>query len=233
MPYICTVTHHNDEIFKAKRKPKGPISFKLQLNEEQKVAKSKILENHITVVTGVAGSGKTLLATAVGLDLLFRREVEKIVITRPMVSAGEDMGYLPGDVAEKMDPWLQPIYQNLYALYGKEKIDKEIAEARIQILPMGYVRGITFVDTFIIADEVQNLTDNQTQALLGRLGKGSKMVLCGDLAQIDLKNKKSSGLSFLKKVETEVDGFAMVKLESNHRHEIVDKVLEIYKLFMD
>jgi len=233
IPYICTVTHHNDEIFKAKRKPKGPISFKLQLNEEQKAAKSKILENHITVVTGVAGSGKTLLATAVGLDLLFRREVEKIVITRPMVSAGEDMGYLPGDVAEKMDPWLQPIYQNLYTLYGKEKIDKEIAEARIQILPMGYVRGITFVDTFIIADEVQNLTDNQTQALLGRLGKGSKMVLCGDLAQIDLKNKKSSGLSFLKKVETEVDGFAMVKLESNHRHEIVDKVLEIYKLFMD
>ena len=233
IPYICTVTNHNDEIFKAKRKPKGPISFKLQLNEEQKVAKSKILENHITVVTGVAGSGKTLLATAVGLDLLFRREVEKIVITRPMVSAGEDMGYLPGDVAEKMDPWLQPIYQNLYALYGKEKIDKEIAEARVQILPMGYVRGITFVDTFIIADEVQNLTDNQTQALLGRLGKGSKMVLCGDLAQIDLKNKKSSGLSFLKKVETEVDGFAMVKLESNHRHEIVDKVLEIYKLFMD
>lgn len=227
------MTHHNDEIFKAKRKPKGPISFKLQLNEEQKVAKLKILENHITVVTGVAGSGKTLLATAVGLDLLFRREVEKIVITRPMVSAGEDMGYLPGDVAEKMDPWLQPIYQNLYALYGKEKIDKEIAEGRIQILPMGYVRGITFVDTFIIADEVQNLTDNQTQALLGRLGKGSKMVLCGDLAQIDLKNKKSSGLSFLKKVETEVDGFAMVKLESNHRHEIVDKVLEIYKLFMD
>jgi phosphate starvation-inducible PhoH-like protein len=181
----------------------------------------------------VAGSVKTLLATAVGLDLLFSREVEKIVITRPMVSAGEDMGYLPGDIAEKMDPWLQPIYQNLYALYGKEKIDKEIAEARIQILPMGYVRGITFVDTFIIADEVQNLTDNQTQALLGRLGKGSKMVLCGDLAQIDLKNKKSSGLSFLKKVETEVDGFAIVKLLSNHRHEIVDKVLEIYRLYID
>ena len=231
--YICSVTHHNDEIFKNKRKPKGPIRLKLQLNEEQKVAKTQILDNHITVITGVAGSGKTLLATAVGLDLLFSREVEKIVITRPMVSAGEDMGYLPGDVAEKMDPWLQPIYQNLYALYGKEKIDKEIAEARIQILPMGYVRGITFVDTFIIADEVQNLTDNQTQALLGRLGKGSKMVLCGDLAQIDLKNKKSSGLSFLKKVETEVDGFAIVKLLSNHRHEIVDKVLEIYRLYID
>lgn len=227
------MTHHTDEVFKAKRKPKGPITFKLQLNEEQKEAKTVILNNHITVITGVAGSGKTLLATAVGLDLLFRREVEKIVITRPMVSAGEDMGYLPGDVAEKMDPWLQPIYQNLYALYGKEKIDKEISEARIQILPMGYVRGITFVDTFIIADEAQNLTDNQTQALLGRLGKGSKMVLCGDLAQIDLKNKKMSGLSFLRRIEEQVDGFSIVKLENNHRHEIVDKILDVYKLFLD
>jgi len=173
------------------------------------------------------------LATAIGLDLLFRREVEKIVITRPMVSAGEDMGFLPGDVAEKTDPCLQPIYQNLYGLYGKDKIDKEIAEGRIQILPMGYVRGITFVDTFIIADEVQNLTDNQTQALLGRLGKGSKMVLCGDLAQIDLKNKKMSGLSFLRRVEEQVEGFRMIRLESNHRHEIVDKVLEVYRLFID
>ena len=231
--YLCYVQDHNSEVFKAKRKPKGSIRFKIQLNEEQKLAKAIVLESHISVITGVAGSGKTLLATAIGLDLLFRREVEKIVITRPMVSAGEDMGFLPGDVAEKMDPWLQPIYQNLYGLYGKDKIDKEISEGRIQILPMGYVRGVTFVDTFIIADEVQNLTDNQTQALLGRLGKGSKMVLCGDLAQIDLKNKKMSGLSFLRRVEEQVEGFRMIRLESNHRHEIVDKVLEVYRLFID
>jgi phosphate starvation-inducible protein PhoH and related proteins len=231
--YICTVTDHNDDVFKAKRKPKNPIKFKLQLNEEQKVAKAVILDKAITVVTGAAGSGKTLLATATGLDMLFSREVEKIVITRPMVSAGEDMGFLPGDVAEKMDPWLQPIYQNLYALYGKDKIDKEMSEGRIQILPMGYVRGITFVDTFIIADEIQNLTDNQTQALLGRLGHGSKMVLVGDASQIDLKNKKSSGISFLRRVDEQVDDFAIVKLNSNHRHDVVDKILEVYRLYCD
>jgi len=227
------VTDHNDDVFKAKRKPKNPIKFKLQLNEEQKVAKAVILDKAITVVTGAAGSGKTLLATATGLDMLFSREVEKIVITRPMVSAGEDMGFLPGDVAEKMDPWLQPIYQNLYALYGKDKIDKEMSEGRIQILPMGYVRGITFVDTFIIADEIQNLTDNQTQALLGRLGHGSKMVLVGDASQIDLKNKKSSGISFLRRVDEQVDDFAIVKLNSNHRHDVVDKILEVYRLYCD
>lgn len=227
------MTEHNEEVFKAKRKPKNPIKFKIQLNEEQKAAKALILENAISVITGAAGSGKTLLATAVGLDLLFRREVEKMIITRPMVSAGEDMGFLPGDIADKMDPWLQPIYQNLHALYGKEKIEKEIADGRIQILPMGYVRGVTFVDTYIIADEVQNLTDNQTQALLGRLGRSSKMVLVGDLAQIDLKNKKMSGLSFLRRVEEQVAGFKMVKLESNHRHEIVDEILEVYRLFCD
>jgi len=231
--YICTVTDHNDDVFKAKRKPKNPIKFKLQLNEEQKIAKAVILDKAITVVTGAAGSGKTLLATATGLDMLFSREVEKIVITRPMVSAGEDMGFLPGDVAEKMDPWLQPIYQNLYALYGKDKIDKEMSEGRIQILPMGYVRGITFVDTFIIADEIQNLTDNQTQALLGRLGHGSKMVLVGDASQIDLKNKKSSGISFLRRVDEQVDDFAIVKLNSNHRHDVVDKILEVYRLYCD
>ena len=231
--YICTVTDHNDDVFKAKRKPKNPIKFKLQLNEEQKIAKAVILDKAITVVTGAAGSGKTLLATATGLDMLFSREIEKIVITRPMVSAGEDMGFLPGDVAEKMDPWLQPIYQNLYALYGKDKIDKEMSEGRIQILPMGYVRGITFVDTFIIADEIQNLTDNQTQALLGRLGHGSKMVLVGDASQIDLKNKKSSGISFLRRVDEQVDDFAIVKLNSNHRHDVVDKILEVYRLYCD
>jgi len=108
-----------------------------------------------------------------------------------------------------------------------------MSEGRIQILPMGYVRGITFVDTFIIADEIQNLTDNQTQALLGRLGHGSKMVLVGDASQIDLKNKKSSGISFLRRVDEQVDDFAIVKLNSNHRHDVVDKILEVYRLYCD
>lgn len=227
------MTNVNDEVFKAKRKPKGPITFKIKLNEEQKTAKAIILENPVTVITGAAGSGKTLLATITGLDLLFRKEVDKLIITRPAVLAGEDLGFLPGDIAEKMDPWLQPIYQNFYASYGKEKIDKELAEGNIQILPLGYIRGLTFTNTFIIADEVQNLTHNQTEALLGRLGHGSKMVLCGDIAQIDLKNKMTSGLSFLRRVEEQVPGFNFVKLEQNHRHEIVQPILDVYKTYSD
>ena len=171
------MTNSTDEVFKAKRKPKNPIKFKIQLNDEQKIAKSVILDSAVSVITGAAGSGKTLLATATGLDLLFRKEIEKLIITRPAVLAGEDLGFLPGDIADKMDPWLQPIYQNFYNLYAKDKIDKELAEGNIQILPLGYVRGLTFTNTFIIADEVQNLTHGQTEALLGRLGHGSKMVL--------------------------------------------------------
>ena len=132
-----------------------------------------------------------------------------------------------------MDPWLQPIYQNFYNAYGKEKIDKEIAAGNIQILPMGYIRGLTFTNTFIIADEVQNLTHNQTEALLGRLGKGSKMVLCGDLAQIDLKDKRETGFSFLSRLEEQVQGFVTHSLEMNHRHDIVAPLLEVYKTFRD
>jgi phosphate starvation-inducible PhoH-like protein len=227
------MTDSNDEVFKAKRRPKNPIKYKIQLNEEQKVAKTIILDNAVTVVTGAAGSGKTLLATAVGLDLLFRKEIDKIIITRPAVLAGEDLGFLPGDVAEKMDPWLQPIYQNFYSLYDKGKIDKELKEGNIQILPLGYIRGLTFTNTFLIADEVQNLTHDQTEALLGRLGHGSRMVLCGDIAQIDLKNKKTSGLSFLRRVEEQVDGFNFVMLQKNHRHSIVQDILDVYKMFAD
>lgn len=222
----------SEDIFKAKRKPKNPITFKLQLNDEQKEAKQIIINSPVTVLTGSAGSGKTFLACQIALDQLFTREVEKVVITRPTVTQ-ENIGFLPGDIAEKMDPWLQPIYQNFYALYGKDKVDKEMAEGNIQILPMGYVRGITFVDTFIVADEVQNLNHSQMESLLGRLGKGSKMVLCGDVAQIDLRDKKQSGLSFLRRVEEGVDGFKIITLKKNHRHEIVQPILDIYKLYSD
>jgi phosphate starvation-inducible PhoH-like protein len=222
----------SEDVFKAKRKPKNPITFKVQLNDEQKDAKQVILDNPITVLTGAAGSGKTLLACQVALDQLFTREVEKIIITRPLVTQ-ESMGFLPGDIAEKMDPWLQPIYQNFYALYGKEKVDKEMAEGNIQILPMGYIRGITFVNTLVVADEVQNLNHSQMESLLGRLGKGSKMVLCGDVSQIDLRDKKQSGLAFLRRVEEEVKGFKIVTLKKNHRHEIVQPILEVYKIYED
>jgi len=224
--------HHEDDVFKAKRRPKGPIKFKLQLNDEQKVAKATILENPITVLKGMAGSGKTLVAAQVGLDLLFRKEIDKVIITRPTV-AKEDIGFLPGDIREKMDPWLAPIYHNLFMLYDQTKIEKEIELGNIEIVPFAFMRGRTFVNSFVIVDEAQNVTHTQMETVLGRLGRDSKMVICGDLAQIDLKNKRETGFSFLTRIEEHVKGFKLIALERNHRHDIVSPILKVYQTFRD
>jgi phosphate starvation-inducible PhoH-like protein len=224
--------HHTDEVFTQKRKPKNPIKFNLQLNEEQKQAKALIVENPVVVLKGMAGSGKTLVAVQAALDMLFSKEVEKIIITRPTV-AKEDLGFLPGDLKEKMDPWLAPIYHNLYMLYGKDKVDKELEYGNIEIVPFAFMRGRTFVNSFVIVDEAQNVTHDQMETVLGRLGKGSKMVVCGDLAQIDLKTKKDTGFSFLTRVEEQVKGFKIFALQANHRHDIVSPILKVYQDFRD
>ena len=224
--------HHTDEVFVSKRRPKGPIKFNVTLNEEQKEAKASILNYPITVLKGMAGSGKTLVATQVGLDLLFRKEVEKIIITRPTVSK-EDIGFLPGDIREKMDPWLAPIYHNLYMLYSKEKVDRELEKGNIEIVPFAFMRGRTFLNSFVIVDEAQNVTHTQMETVIGRLGIGSKMVICGDIAQIDLKDKRETGFSFLARIEEQVEGFITHSLQHNHRHDIVAPILKVYKTFRD
>jgi phosphate starvation-inducible PhoH-like protein len=224
--------HHTDEVFAPKRRPKKPIKFNVHLNDEQKQAKALILDNPITALKGMAGSGKTLVATQVALDLLFTKQVDKIVITRPTVSK-EDIGFLPGDIREKMDPWLAPIYHNLYMLYNKEKVDKELENGNIEIVPFAFMRGRTFVDSFVIVDEAQNVTHNQMETVIGRLGRGSKMVICGDMAQIDLKDRRETGFSFLARLEENVEGFKTASLEQNHRHSIVSPILEVYRTFRD
>lgn len=223
---------NNEEVFKEKRKPKGEIKFKLSLNEEQKEAKQTILENPVVLLKGMAGSGKTLLACQIALDMVFKREMEKIIITRPTV-AKEDIGFLPGDLKEKMDPWLAPIYSNLYLLYDKDKIDKMVSENNIEIVPFAFMRGRTFPNCFVIVDECQNITHQQTEMMLGRLGKGGKMVFCGDLSQVDLKSKKDSGISFFTRLEEHIKGVRIVTLKTNHRHEIVEEVLKVYAEFRD
>lgn len=224
--------HHTDEVFVSKRRPKGPIKFNVTLNDEQKEAKASILNSPITVLKGMAGSGKTLVATQVGLDLLFRKEVKKIIITRPTVSK-EDIGFLPGDIREKMDPWLAPIYHNLYMLYNKEKVDRELEKGNIEIVPFAFMRGRTFLNSFVIVDEAQNVTHTQMETVIGRLGIGSKMVICGDIAQIDLKDKRETGFSFLARIEEQVEGFITHSLQHNHRHDIVAPILKVYKTFRD
>lgn len=212
-----------------KRKPKNEISFAISLNDEQKVAKAQILENPITLLRGQAGSGKTLLACQIALDLFFTRQIEKIIITRPVVDAANPMGFLPGDIKAKMDPWLAPIYANLYHLYNKVSIDKMIENQDIEIIPFTFVRGRTFVGSCVIVDECQNVSNKQTEMIIGRLGINSKMIFCGDTSQIDLKTKKESGIDFFKILESRVPGVKTITLLKNHRNPIVPLVLDVYR----
>lgn len=215
-----------------KANKKAPINFQLQLNEEQKQAKEVILNNTITVLSGQAGSGKTLLACQVALDLLFKRVVKKIIITRPTVSK-EEIGFLPGDLNEKMEPWMQPIYANFYQLYNKEKIDKIIKDELVEIVPLAFMRGRTFLDAIVIVDEAQNCTNENMNMIISRLGLRSKMIICGDTSQVDLKYKADSGFKFVLTVAKKVKDMDSVVLQTNHRHPVVEDVLRHYEELLE
>ena len=218
---------HTDEVYNEKRTLKNPIRFKIQLNEEQKEAKAKILENTITLLAGQAGSGKTLLACNVALDGLFNREYDKVIITRPTVSK-EEIGFLPGDLREKMDPWVQPIYQNMFLLYDKDKVEKHISNADIEIVPVSFMRGRTFVNSIVIVDEAQNVTHEQMEMIVTRLGKNSKMIICGDTYQVDLKKKEESGFKFLYTASKKIKNMESLTLTTNNRDDIVQDLIDYY-----
>jgi phosphate starvation-inducible PhoH-like protein len=219
---------HTDEVHRQQRVIKNPIKFKIQLNEEQKLAKEEILNNTLTLLAGSAGSGKTLLAVQVALDGLIRRHYEKIIITRPTVSK-EEIGFLPGDLREKMDPWIQPIYQNMYALYDKDKVEKLIEDGKIEIVPLAFMRGRTFLDSCIIVDEAQNVTHEQMEMIATRIGLRSKMIVCGDDHQVDLKAKRDSGFRFLYTAARKVKNMTAITLKQNHRDPIVSDLINIYE----
>jgi phosphate starvation-inducible PhoH-like protein len=212
-----------------KRKPKNPIKFSVQLNEEQKQAKEVILNSKITVIKGQAGSGKSLVAAQVALDLLFRREVEKVILTRPAVTSGEEIGFLPGSKEDKLAPYTAAIYDNMYRLYNKEKIDKCVTDGQIEVIPLAFMRGRNLTNCCVVVDEGQNITHRQMELLLGRICNGTKMIVCGDIQQIDLRDKKLSGFNFISTNFKEVNGFSVVTLKTNHRDPIVEQILEIYK----
>jgi len=213
----------------AKKSPKNPIKFLIPLNEEQKQAKSIILDNKITVLKGQAGSGKSMLAAQIALDLLFRKEIDRIILTRPAVTSGEDIGFLPGTKEDKLAPYTAAIYDNMYRLYNKEKIDKELMDGRIEVIPLAFMRGRNLSNCLVVVDEAQNITNRQMELLLGRICVGTKMIVCGDAAQIDLKDRKMSGFHFICTNFKEVPGFEVVALKTNHRDPIVENILEIYK----
>lgn len=225
--------HHTDEVFKEKRRPKNPINFGITLNEEQKLAKAHILDHDIIAIKGRAGSGKTLLAVQAGLDLLFNRDIEKLIIARPYVTAGEDIGYLPGGVDDKLAYLTAPIYNIMHELIGKDKTEKLIAEGSVVVSPFGFLRGNTFTNCFVLIDEAQNASMKQTELMIGRLGINSKMIFCGDMTQCDLRNKKESGFDFFLTLEPQVSGIKVITLQQNHRHKIVEPVLKVFSNYRE
>lgn len=209
------------------QKPKNPIKFAVTLNEEQKIAKEKIINSKITFLKGQAGSGKSLLAAQVALDFLFKKQVKKIILTRPVVTAGEEIGFLPGDKDAKLAPYTASIYDNMYRLYNKEKIDKEIAEGNIEVVPIGFMRGRNFSDCLVVIDESQNITQTQLELIITRLCTGAKMIFVGDNSQIDLKDKRQSGFDWMSKKLSFLEGISTIILKTNHRDPIVEEILKV------
>jgi phosphate starvation-inducible PhoH-like protein len=214
-----------DEQKKEKRVPKNPITYKISLDEEQKEAKKIVIEKAYSFIHGEAGCGKTLLACQIALDLIFKREKTKIIITRPSVST-EDNGFLPGDLKEKMEPWMVPIKSNLMKIYDGKKIQSLYEDGTIELIALTHFRGQTFDNAVCIVDEYQNLTRAQLQMALGRLGQNSIMIFCGDPAQIDLKNRLTSAVHDIEKI-SKSEYVHVATLTQNHRHEAVKNVLRL------
>ena len=211
---------------KRKAKPKGAIRFSITLSDEQKKAKTQILKHPYNFVVGKAGSGKTLLAVQVALDQFFKREYNKIIITRPTIST-EDNGFLPGSEKEKMEPWLVPIRSNMRKVYNKPMIlEKMEKEEKIELVSLAHFRGRTFDNSVVIVDEFQNLTRSQLAMAIGRLGKDSKIIFCGDSYQIDLKDKNWSAYHDMSKL-TNSEYVYKIVLEDSHRHRAIDELLEL------
>ena len=199
----------------------------------QKLYLEAIRNNYITFGIGVAGTGKTYLAVAMASLALKTKEVERIILTRPAVEAGEKLGFLPGDLQEKVDPYLRPLYDAMYDILGVETVQKYMAKNIIEVAPLAYMRGRTLDDSFIILDEAQNTTVEQMKMFLTRLGFGSKMVITGDATQIDLPQAHRSGMKHAAEVLADVRGIQLVYLNEGDviRHEIVSQIVTAYDRF--
>jgi phosphate starvation-inducible protein PhoH and related proteins len=212
---------------KQKRVLKGEIKYNVELNEEQKEAKRLIRENQIVVITGRAGCGKSLVSAQVALDFVFKKEYEGIYVTRAAVEVGHSLGFLPGSLNEKFDPYLEAFQENLMKCYSKEKVEQLILEKKVQALPVQFIRGKT-VDNILIVEEAQNLTRAEMLAILTRLGKNGKIVVNGDNEQIDIKNKtgEMNGLSYAIELSKKIEEIKWIKLKENHRSDLVGRILD-------
>ena len=179
---------------------KTPRKSVIARSEKQSEYIKALKENDIVISLGPAGTGKSFLAVSVAVTLLMEKKIERVILSRPAVEAGEKLGFLPGDMKEKVDPYLRPLYDALYELFGVDKIDKKIESGEIEIAPLAFMRGRTLKNCFAILDEAQNATETQIKMFLTRIGENSKLVVNGDPSQIDLINKSLSGLTKSKKI---------------------------------
>jgi len=209
---------------------KTPKKSIIPRSEKQKEYVRALRQSEIIISAGPAGTGKTFLAVAIGLTMLLEKKIERIILSRPAVEAGERLGFLPGDMKEKVDPYLRPLYDSLYDLFHFEKIQRMIEIGDIEIAPLAFMRGRTLKNSFAILDEAQNATDTQIKMFLTRIGENSKIVVNGDPSQIDLPHKQASGLDRAKKLLSHLNEISVVDFDHSDvvRHPLVSKIVKAY-----
>ena len=210
---------------------KTPRKSVIARSQKQSDYIKALRENDIIMALGPAGTGKSFLAVSVAITLLMEKKVERVILSRPAVEAGEKLGFLPGDMKDKVDPYLRPLYDALYELFGFEKIDKKIETGEIEIAPLAFMRGRTLKNCFAILDEAQNATETQIKMFLTRIGENSKLVVNGDPTQVDLINKAHSGLIKSKTILSNVEEIKIVEFDHSDvvRHPLVSKIIKAYQ----
>ena len=210
---------------------KTPKRSVISRSKKQKEYVKSLKNNQITMSLGPAGTGKTYLAVAVALSMLLEKKVERIILSRPAVEAGERLGFLPGDLKDKIDPYLRPLYDSLYDLLDYDKIQRKIESGAIEIAPLAFMRGRTLKNSFAILDEAQNATRIQIKMFLTRIGENSKLVVNGDPSQIDLPNKNQSGLIEAQNILKGIKEIAVINFDHQDvvRHPLVTKIVEAYQ----
>jgi len=210
---------------------KTPRQSVIARSEKQSDYIKALKENDIVMSLGPAGTGKSFLAVSVAVTLLMEKKIDRVILSRPAVEAGEKLGFLPGDMKEKVDPYLRPLYDALYELFGANKIDKKIETGEIEIAPLAFMRGRTLKNCFAILDEAQNATETQIKMFLTRIGENSKLVVNGDPSQIDLINKSQSGLIKSKNILKDLKEIKIIEFDHTDvvRHPLVSKIIRAYQ----
>lgn len=203
---------------------KNEIKFSVELNEEQKETKRLIRENQIVIITGRAGCGKSLVSAQAALDFLSQKMVDKVYVTRSMIEVGPSMGFLPGSHKDKFNPYMEAFVENLYKCLDRNKIDTLVNDGKVEAFPVQFIRGKT-VDDILVVEEAQNLSKAQMLALLTRLGKTGKIVINGDNEQKDIRDEYN-GLSYAIELSKKIEEIKWIKLKSNHRSDLVGKILD-------